>query len=309
MCCAQQLQQRQQQRRLLVLAQRLFSTTTLPHDAIVLLGIPVDSNSSFMLGARKAPNLVRQALYSESSNLWSESPPLHLTDHPRFVDYKDIDNVQGGIKGYEQIQNTINELLQQGARVLSLGGDHSITYPILASEYSEIYPTMTILHIDAHPDLYENFEGNPYSHASPFARIMERNCCCNTALRLVQVGIRTMNHQQREQANRFNVEVLEMDAMEKAVSVVQSIEGPMYLSLDLDGLDPAFAPGVSHHEPGGLSSRQVIDLIHQIKAQIVGADIVEYNPDRDVNGVTAMVAAKFVKEIAAKMLAASEDVG
>ena len=75
--------------------------------------------------------------------------------------------------------------------------------------------------------------------------------------------------------------------------------GPLYVSIDLDALDPAFAPGVSHHEPGGLSVRELLSVLHRIDAPIVGADVVEYNPARDVNGVTAVVAAKLVKELAA----------
>jgi len=76
-------------------------------------------------------------------------------------------------------------------------------------------------------------------------------------------------------------------------------DGPLYISIDLDALDPAFAPGVSHHEPGGLSVRDILAVLHRVRAPIVGADVVEYNPSRDVNGMTAVVAAKLVKEIAA----------
>ncbi|MCG8563896.1 MAG: arginase family protein, partial [Desulfobacterales bacterium] len=104
----------------------------------------------------------------------------------------------------------------------------------------------------------------------------------------------------REQAERFNVRVLEMkNGMDLLMNL--DISGPVYLSLDLDCLDPAFAPGVSHHEPGGLSTRQVIDLIHTLSGQLIGADIVEYNPDRDFISVTGMVAAKLLKEIIAKI--------
>jgi arginase len=84
-----------------------------------------------------------------------------------------------------------------------------------------------------------------------------------------------------------------------------SFDGPLYVSLDMDVLDPAFAPGVSHHEPGGLSTREVIGLIHGLEATLVGADIVELNPERDVVGMTAMAAAKLLKELAAKMLGSS----
>ncbi len=152
------------------------------------------------------------------------------------------------------------------------------------------------MHIDAHTDLYHEYEGDPHSHACPFARIMEEKL----ATRLVQVGIRTLNPHQREQAEKFGVEVFEMKNFER--EQLPQLEGSVYISLDMDGFDPAFAPGVSHHEPGGLTSRQVIDMIQNLKGEIVGADIVEFNPTRDVQGITAALAAKMMKEIIGEML-------
>ncbi|MCP4020793.1 MAG: agmatinase, partial [Desulfobacteraceae bacterium] len=118
----------------------------------------------------------------------------------------------------------------------------------------------------------------------------------NKIKRLVQAGIRTMNGHQKSQASRFGVEVIEMkDGMEPFNKLIFS--GPVYLSIDIDCLDPAFAPGVSHHEPGGMSTRQLLDIIQNIKGDIVGADIVEYNPKRDEKNITGMVAAKLLKEV------------
>jgi agmatinase len=179
---------------------------------------------------------------------------------------------------------------------LSLGGDHAVTLPIIQA-YEKHYPELNILHFDAHPDLYDEFQGNRYSHACPFARVMEEGLI----KKLVQVGIRTMTPHQQEQADRFNVTLIDMKSWPKGLSKLR-FTGPVYISLDLDVLDPACAPGVSHPEPGGLRTRDVITIIQQIKAPIVGADIVEYNPLRDINGMTAMVAAKLLKELADKML-------
>jgi agmatinase len=159
------------------------------------------------------------------------------------------------------------------------------------------YPELTIFHFDAHPDLYEEFEGNRLSHACPFARIME----AGLAKRLVQVGIRTLNRHQREQAERFGVEVIEMRSL-RAFDRLKAA-GPAYVTFDMDVLDPAFAPGVSHREPGGMSVREAIAHLHAIEGQIVGGDVVEYNPVQDVAGVTATVAAKILKEILGKMIA------
>jgi arginase family enzyme len=157
---------------------------------------------------------------------------------------------------------------------------------------------LNILQLDAHPDLYNEFEGNPFSHACPFARIMEEKL----AARLVQVGIRTMNPHLQEQAERFNVETIDMKTCDSSHKFI--FNGPVYISLDMDVLDPAFAPGVAHAAPGGLSTREVLEIIQDLEAPVVGADIVELNPIRDINGITAMAAAKFLKEIVEKMLMA-----
>jgi agmatinase len=163
--------------------------------------------------------------------------------------------------------------------------------------FAQRYSELTIFHFDAHPDLYDEFEGNRLSHACPFARVME----AGLAKRLVQVGIRTMVRHQREQAERFGVEVVEMRGLPAYARLKAA--GPVYVTFDMDVLDPAFAPGVSHREPGGMSVREAIAHLHAIEGNIVGADVVEYNPVQDFGGITATVAAKIVKELLGKMIA------
>jgi agmatinase len=179
--------------------------------------------------------------------------------------------------------------------VLVLGGDHAVTYPVVRA-HAERYPGLTVVHLDAHPDLYDAFEGNRLSHACPFARILEEGL----ARRLVQVGIRTQNAPQREQAVRFGVEQVDMRAWRP--DLVVEADGPVYVSVDLDVLDPAFAPGVSHPEPGGLSAREVIGFLQRLRGSVVGADVVELNPARDAGDATARVAAKLAKELLARLL-------
>ncbi len=260
---------------------------------VTLLGVPYDANSSFLRGPAKAPALIRQALASPSSNSWSESGE---DIGAGFEDAGDLALPQDCLSAFSAIENAVGEQLARGARLLVFGGDHSITFPVLRA-FGKKYSDLTIVHFDAHPDLYDEFEGNRFSHACPFARIMESG----VARRLVQVGIRTMNAPQRAQAERFGVHVIEMRQL---ASLAQAgLSGPIYVSFDLDVLDPAFAEGVSHWEPGGLSVREAIGLIQGIPAPVVGADIVEYNPERDASGRTAMVCAKICKELAARMLA------
>jgi len=260
---------------------------------INVVGIPFDKNSSYLRGPALAPKRIREAMFCESSNMWTED----LIDLGEFPGWEVLDDMRLSSQEnvFELIENEIRQLLKRRLRVISLGGDHSITYPIIRA-YGEGYQNLNILHLDAHPDLYDGFNGNQYSHACPFARILEEN----TAIRLVQVGIRTMNGHQFEQAKRFGVEVIEMKDIGKTGQI--KFDGPVYLSLDLDCLDPAYAPGVSHHEPGGMSTREVLGIIRNFEGRLVGADIVEYNPERDIHGMTGMVAGKILKEIIGRML-------
>jgi arginase family enzyme len=166
--------------------------------------------------------------------------------------------------------------------------------------FGKRFRELTILHFDAHPDLYNQFQGSRLSHACPFARIMEERL----AKKLIQIGIRTMVPHQREQAERFGVEVYEM----RQLPALQHLElaGPVYISFDIDVLDPAFAPGISHREPGGMSVREAITHLHAITGNIVGADIVEYNPRQDISQLTAMVAGRILKEIMGKIISAAD---
>jgi len=263
-----------------------------PSSPVSLLGIPFDENSSYLRGTAQAPPRIVEALYCDSSNLWTENgADLQAKLH----DLGSVALPSGTPAAFAAIERAVADELRHQAPLFLLGGDHSITYPVVKA-FAAKFPNLEIMHFDAHPDLYDQLGGNRFSHACPLARIMEEKL----ARRLVQAGIRTMNRHQREQAQRFGVEVLEMK--DSGHWPRRAFEGPVYLSFDLDVLDPAFAPGVSHWEPGGLSVREAICALHSLRGRIVGADLVEYNPGRDVSGRTAMVCAKLVKEIAARML-------
>jgi arginase len=260
-----------------------------------LLGVPYDASSSYQRGAAGAPVLIREALWSEAGNTWTETG-IDLKEDG-LDDEGDLwfsDREPGG-EARARIEEAVHSILDSGRRPLLLGGDHSITYPAVRGLRPH-YRRLGILHFDAHPDLYHEFQGDRYSHACPFARIMEEGL----ADRLVQVGIRTMTRHQREQAQRFGVEVMEMRSWREGTPI--RFDSPVYLSLDLDVLEPGLAPGVSHREPGGLTPRQVLGIIHSLEAPLAGADVVELNPVNDSTGLTPAVAAKLVKEIAARML-------
>lgn len=256
-----------------------------------LIGLPYDASSSFLRGSAGAPPIIRKALWSPAGNAFTELG----ADLSELPDAGDLAIPEASEAARELIEAGIGLVLANGFHPIALGGDHSITYPILRAITTQ-HPALTILHIDAHGDLYDEFEGDRYSHACPFARILE---ACPVA-RLVQVGIRTLTPPQRAQVATFDVDCIEMRHF--AAGARPTVDGPVYVSIDLDGIDPAFAPGVSHREPGGLSVRDVLTMIQTLSGPIVGADVVEFNPAADVNGLTASVAAKIVRELAGSML-------
>ncbi|MGH8238475.1 MAG: arginase family protein, partial [Steroidobacteraceae bacterium] len=166
-----------------------------PAKSVSLIGFPTDRHSSLLRGPAKAPAAIRAALFSDSSNGASED------GHELGVDLELLDRGDIALREAdgddELIEQATRAAVREGTRPIALGGDHSVTYPIARALAAEFGP-LQILHVDAHPDLYEDFQGNPRSHASPFARIME----AGLATRLVQIGIRTLNRHQREQAER-----------------------------------------------------------------------------------------------------------
>lgn len=259
--------------------------------APTLLGIPYDRGSSHERGASGAPSRIREALSSAATNNWSETG-VDVGEH--LGDAGNV-SVPPDANPRPLIEDAIGEVLSGEQRPLVLGGDHSITHPVLRAVRAH-HSRLTVLQIDAHPDLYDTFEGDPHSHACPFARVLEEDLTD----RLVQVGIRTMNPPQRQQAERFGVDVVSMREWADGTRVDPA--RPVYVSIDVDALDPAFAPGVSHREPGGFSVRDVLGLLHSLDGPIVGGDVVEFNPERDPAGRTAPVCAKLVQEMAGHMV-------
>ena len=260
---------------------------------ISIVGIPTDKHSSFLKGAALAPPLIIKEFHSDAGNKFAENG-LDLGEEGLWK-YIGLIKLMDSDNEFDKIKDSIEDVLNDRNYPISIGGDHSITYPIIAG-YHKFYPKLNILHFDAHPDLYNNFENDPFSHASPFARIMENNL----ANELIQIGIRTMTDHQKDQVDKYKIKVITMN--EFSSDLVLKFDDPIYISIDLDGLDPAYAPGVSHPEPGGLSTRDIIKIISNIDGEVIGGDIVEYNPKKDINNITAVTAAKLLKELMGKIL-------
>jgi arginase len=296
--------------------------------SVGLLGIQEDRNGSFLRGPAKAPPLIRSRFNCDSGNTTSEQGvELGLiedsqTNGGEIQDFGDIPLLarsnstaptQPTIQSmYESIAPRLAEIFWANLTPLILGGDHSITYPVVkAIAKRNGGKPVTIIHLDAHPDCYPDFEGNPASHASPFARILEDPDI--DVHRLVQIGIRALNAAQKVHMNSFETPIIVIPAHEvphthsdisdMVSRLIDESTNPVYVSIDMDVLDPAYAPGVSHRESGGLSVRQVVAILQALPAsRIIGADIVEYNVARDVDFLTASAAAKLLKELAAKMV-------
>jgi arginase len=260
---------------------------------IAILGVPYDGKSSYLWGSSQGPQAIRAASTGEAINAWTELG-INLEDAVTIVDLGDVD-VAGNFSDVSlRIEEKVREILERDGLPIVLGGDHSISLPVIRA-MAKKYPVLDILHFDAHPDLYEELYGDRFSHACPFARVLDEGLAEN----LVQVGIRASTGDHRQKAAAFGVRTIAMKDWQDDLALAFS--NPLYISFDADVLDPAFAPGVSHHEPGGLSTRQVINLLHALKADIVGMDVVEVNPTRDVSGITAAAAVKIIMEAAARM--------
>jgi len=260
---------------------------------IAILGVPFDEKSSYLKGTAKGPQAIRAASTGKALNSWTEQG-VNLEEETIMVDMGDIDVSGDALEVFSRIERSILKILEKKAAPIVLGGDHSISYPVVKA-FAKKFGHLDILHFDAHPDLYDEWEGDGLSHACTFARIQEGGLTQN----LIQIGIRAATGEHRSKALRSGIRIIEMKDIED--NLFLEFSNPLYISFDMDALDPAFAPGVSHYEPGGLSTRQVINILHSLKAKIVGLDVVELNPDRDQSGITASAAVKIIKEVAGKI--------
>jgi len=261
-----------------------------PNYQLAVLGIPFDEKSSYLRGAAGGPAAIRAVSTGKCYCGWTELG-VNLEEDAVMVDLGDVDTSGDPDKTFALVEKAVARVLDKGAVPLILGGDHSITYPVLKAFAAKFKP-LDILHFDAHPDLYDDLYGDRLSHACPMARVLEDGLAAG----IVQVGVRAVTSGHRAKALKHGVRMIEMKEIGDPLFL--KFSNPVYISFDLDALDPAFAPGVSHHEPGGLATRQALQVIQALKGRIVGLDVVELNPSRDVSGITAAAAFKIIKEVA-----------
>ncbi|MFX0051921.1 MAG: agmatinase [Candidatus Hodarchaeota archaeon] len=276
----------------------------------LVYGIPLDFSSSFRFGSTKGPESIRNATSNKLYNSYTEAL-IDIKEKWKIFDGGNIDiNTLNPIEARKEVLKSLEQVLDEKlfSRFLFLGGDHLLTYFVIHS-LSKLgifnKKRVGILYLDAHPDLYKHYEENYYSHACVVRRILKDTSIA--AQNIIQVGIRAPTPPQLEYAQKSKISIVtikefqELGPNETAKLVRTKFENKVdliYLSIDLDVLDPAFAPGLGNPEPAGLIPREVIDFIQSLAGlPIYAFDIVELCPTYDQSMITAFVAAKLIKEV------------
>jgi agmatinase len=211
------------------------------------------------------------------------------------LDLGDLEPLDSWASSTDLYRSTVESALNDKRIPFIAGGDHAITVPVVES-FRVLGDRIHVIQIDAHPDLYSEFKGSPHSHACVATRLLEMDHVAS----VTQLGIRALNDEQSQQIVRFHDRLRLMFARDLTgpLPFLKHIpdDAPVYLTVDADGFDPAFAPGVSHPVPGGLTSRQVLTLIQNGHWKLVGMDVVEVNPSTDINNATAVLAGRLLHE-------------
>lgn len=257
---------------------------------IVILGVPYDAMSTNRKGAAAGPGAIREASSSKSLNPCTEEGHS-LREATRLTDRGDLTVPEDPVEMGREVEKATGEIVESGAVPILLGGDHSVT-PAAVKALAAVHGKIDILYFDAHPDLYETYDDSPYTHASTGYRLAKEV----EFGRFVQLGIRMPAQGQLDLARDLGIQII--TAYHLVVPEDLRFENPLYLSLDLDCLDPAFAPGVGNPVPGGLSTRELLDALKSVSGRLIGADVVEYVPEFDVSQITGTAAARLVIEIA-----------
>ncbi|MEM3699665.1 MAG: agmatinase [Candidatus Bathyarchaeia archaeon] len=265
----------------------------------LVLGLCWDKSSSFRKGSAKAPKAIREYTSSKIYNSYAENN-VNLKDYWKIYDLGDV-SPPSLLKASQKVKEAVSKNANFKLYVF-LGGDHSITYATLKALKEVLKGSWGLIYFDAHPDLYESYEGNPYSHACTVRRIIEEGII--NPHHIVQIGIRASTAEQKNYAKNAKIKTVTTSEVyknaEKAFSFITQVLDKIdnvYVSFDVDVLDPAFAPGVGNPEGGGITLRNLIDVIHNLDGLSIKAlDVVEANPDYDCMGITFCSISKFIRE-------------
>ncbi len=260
----------------------------------VIYGMPMDWTASFRPGSRFGPRRIREV----SLVLEEYSPHLRreLAEVP-FYDAGDIPLPFGNPeRSLEEIGRFVAEVLKRNKMPIGLGGEHLVTWPAVREVYKH-YPDLAVIHMDAHADLRTEYEGETLSHATPLRKIAELIGPEN----VIQLGIRSGTREEFEYAASSGIRFHPFEVLKPLMEELPALaDRSVYVTVDIDVLDPAFAPGTGTPEPAGITSRELMESIHAIArsgVRVVGADLVEVAPAYDPTDQTAVVAAKMVREM------------
>jgi agmatinase len=270
---------------------------------VALLGLPYDGGVSYRPGARFGPRAVREQ--SSLIRPWNPVLKVHPFEKLRVADCGDVDTVPISIeRTHAAIEAKIDEVIAVGARPLCVGGDHSVTLPIIRALARKHGP-LAVVHFDAHPDTWDQYFGSKLFHGTPFRRAIEEGAI--DPRRMIQVGIRGPLYGAEDFAfhDQHGLEVLRIEPIKEqglawAAGRLARLRGmPLYLSFDIDAVDPAYAPATGTPEVGGLTSWEALTLVRSMAGcTLVGADIVEVSPPYDGPGqITSLLAANLAFEI------------
>jgi agmatinase len=269
---------------------------------VALLGIPFDGGTSYRPGSRFGPREIRQ----HSSLIRPYNPTLQVSPFEvlRVADVGDVDVNPIGIEDtFGRVERDVGALLDAKAIPVCVGGDHSLSLPLLRA-VAQRHGPVGMMHVDSHQDMWEEYFGNKYFHGTPFRRAVEEGLL--DTKRILQIGIRGPVYAEGDFdfARRHGIRwVTAQQVADKGLQWVKEQlrtvrGGPVYLSFDIDGVDPAFAPGTGTPEVGGLTSREALELVRVlVGVPLVGADVVEVSPPYDHAGITSLLAANIVFEI------------
>ncbi|SFF75551.1 agmatinase [Halobacillus alkaliphilus] len=260
----------------------------------VIYGMPMDWTVSFRPGSRFGPSRIREA----SIGLEEYSP--YLDRHLEEIKYHDAGDLLlpfgNPQKSIDIIEDYMDELLDKGKIPFGLGGEHLVTWPVLKAMYRK-YPELAVLHIDAHADLREEYEGEALSHSTP----VRKACELMGAENVYSFGIRSGMREEFQYAEENGMFMARYEVLEPLKQILPKLSGrPVYVTIDIDVLDPAYAPGTGTAEAGGISSKELLASIHEIAGSdldVVGADLVEVAPAYDPTEKTPIAASKFLREM------------
>ncbi len=275
-----------------------------------VIGIPFDTASTFRVGARFAPAAIREM--SQLLRPYHPEHQVHVITALSGMDYGDIPVNPGNI---EKTMASVEAVIRNAARAqvvpICLGGDHSVSLPVLRG-LASVYGPMGLIHFDAHTDTWSSSWGEPYTHATPFRRAVEEGLIATD--HAIQIGLRgpVSNPEDRQIPKTLGFTTLSTQevlarSLDDTIAQIQAVVGshPFYISLDIDVLDPAFAPGTGTPEAGGLSTAQLLQILRHCSVDALkGMDLVEVLPAYDLSQITAVAACHLLYEMIAQLAVA-----